>query len=224
MTTDDLIKSFRLESGDQARSEGGGQSDVLWSDEEIAGWLTEAEEEAAIRRRLLPDEVSIPITAPTRAYSFTSFFEITYAELVPAAGDRIVLKIVSRDAMNRIDPEWRRASCKPRTLIQEDVRIVLAGEVAEAYSLYLEGLRLPKNPLSADIPTATPEIAPVHHRFLVHWALHRAYGIQDAEAFDASRSQRELATFERYFGLRPDADLRKDARADEPHQTIVWRF
>ncbi|WPG35307.1 hypothetical protein [Variovorax sp. EBFNA2] len=221
MNVEDLIESFRIESGDLARSEGGGQSDVLWCDDEIARWLTEAEEEAAIRKRLLPDEVSLPIAAPTRSYPFTSFFEITYAELVPVSGDPIILKIVSRDAMNRIEPEWRRATCKPAHLIQEDVRIVLAGEVSQPCTLFLEGLRLPKEPLSPDVP-AEPEIASVHHRFLLHWALHRAYGIQDAEAFDAARSQRELAAFERYFGLRPDADLRKDARADVPHHCAAW--
>ncbi|QOF76069.1 DUF6682 family protein [Variovorax sp. 38R] len=224
MNVEDLIGSFRVDADDLARSLGGGQGDLLWSDDDVARWLTEAEEEAAIRKRLLPDEVALSITAPTRTYPFTELFEITRAELQPVGGDPIVLRIVSRDAMDRIEPDWRRAACPPAHLIQEDTRIVLAGTIDQAYTLSLEGMRLPKVALSADDQTASPEIAPVHHRFLVHWALHRAYGKQDADTFDPARSQRALQAFEQYFGLRPTADLRKDMRADVEHQTRVWQF
>lgn len=222
MTVDDLIDSFRVDADDKARSLGGGQSDLLWSDDEVARWLTEAEEEAAIRKRLLPDEIIVPITAPARTYDFTAMFEITRAELVPTAGESIVLKIVSREAIDRIDPGWRRCAYTPVHLIQDDTRIVLAGAISQDYTLHLEGLRLPKETLSADDSTASPEIAPVHHRFLVHWALHRAYGKQDADTFDSDRSALALARFEQYFGLRPDADLRKDARADVVHHNLAW--
>lgn len=222
MNLEGLIASFRVDADDLARSLGGGQGDLLWSDDDVARWLTEAEEEAAIRKRLLPDEVSLPINAQTRAYPFTELFEITRAELQPLAGDVIPLRIVSRDAMDGIAPDWRRATCSPTHLIQEDTRIVLAGAVAQAYTLNLEGLRLPKEPLSADDLFASPEIAPVHHRFLVFWALHRAYGKQDADTFDPDRSAQALSRFEQYFGLRPDADLRKDMRADVVHHNRAW--
>ncbi|MNR69382.1 hypothetical protein D3C85_1945780 [compost metagenome] len=52
--------------------------------------------------------------------------------------------------------------------------------------------------------------------------LHRAYGKQDADTFDPARSQRALEAFEQYFGLRPDADLRRDQQANQVHHNVAW--
>jgi hypothetical protein len=73
-----------------------------------------------------------------------------------------------------------------------------------------------------DAVVTSPEIAAVHHRFLVKWALHRGYQKPDAEIFDATKSQRSLTEFEDYFGKRPDAWKRRRQNASRPHRTLAY--
>lgn len=232
MTLEDLIAAFRQESGDKPRDIGGSTDDLLWSDDALARWFSEAEEEAAIRKRLIPDVASVRVVPNQSGYPFTTFFEITRADLYrvtdlttnPVTTERhgCELIIVSRDRMDEIDPDWRTERDAPRFLVQEDTRILLPALILRDYVLKLEGMRLPLKRFTEDNLGAKPEIAPVHHRFLVHWVHFRAYGTQDADTFDPQRSARELALFEAYFGKRPDADLLKDARADTPHTNKCW--
>lgn len=229
MTLEDLIASFRLESADEARESNGQETDLLWATAHVTRWLNEAQDEAAIRKRLLPDAVDVTIVPDQSAYPFTQFFEITSAHLYrvidlltnPVTLERrgCELSIVSRERMAEIDPDWRVERRQPEHLVQEDTRIVLPAIISRDYVLKLEGLRLPEPMEEAE---DEPEIAPIHHRFLVHWALFRAYGTQDADTYDANRSARELGLFEQYFGRRPDADLRKDMQADQPHVNKCW--
>lgn len=217
MTLAELIASFRQDAGDKAEP-------YLWADHLVKGWLNEAQQEAAVRRRLLYGSApAINVTtAAGRTYPFTGLFEVTHATLQVSdlSAPASELGIVSRDGMDRIDAGWRTRPGVPARLIVEDTQVVLGGAVERDYTLTLEGYRLPAAVLSADADT--PEIAPVHHRFLVHWALHRAYSNQDADTFDAARAAREEAAFTAYFGSRPDADLRKDARADMDHHTEAF--
>ncbi len=232
MTLAELIASFRVDSDDQARSEGAGQGDLLWPDADVCRWFGEAEEEAAIRKRLLFDDytlsiVQINVVAGQSSYPLDSrIFEVTKARLLSADTGRHIedLYITSRDEMDLRDSCWRDEPRCPELFIQDDTRIVLPGTVDRAYTLRLEGYRTPLTPITgeSDPDGTTPEIGAIHHRFLVHWVLYRAYGKQDADTFDAGRSQRSLEAFEKYFGLRPDADLRKDQQANRPHHNRAW--
>lgn len=232
MTLEDLIDSFRVDSDDKARSEGGGQGDLLWPDCDLARWFGEAEEEAAIRKRLLFDDYTLAIVKIDVLEGQSSYpldprmFEVTKARLLNATTGEFIedLYITTRDALDQRCRTWRDERRQPGFFIQDDTRIVLPGIVDRAYTMRLEGLRTPLVPMTKDSPPegTTPEIGVVHHRFLVHWVLHRAYGKQDADTFDPARSQRALESFEQYFGLRPDADMRKDWRADAPHHNRVW--
>lgn len=86
----------------------------------------------------------------------------------------------------------------------------------------MEGYRLPLL-LLVDDDGITPEIHRSHHTHLVQWALHRAYGMQDADTFDKDRSDKAEAKFTEYFGLRPDADLRRSTREDvDQHNQAFW--
>ncbi|MDP9895378.1 hypothetical protein J2W32_004476 [Variovorax boronicumulans] len=232
MTLAELIASFRVDSDDKARSQGGGQGDLLWPDADVARWFGEAEEEAAIRKRLLFDDftlaiVRIDVLAGQSSYALDSrMFEVSKARLLNATTGRHLedLYITTREALDQHCRTWRDDRRRPGFFIQDDTRIVLPGIVDRAYTLRLEGYRTPLDPITADSDPegTTPEISAIHHRFLVHWVLHRAYGKQDADTFDPNRSAEALARFEQYFGLRPDADLRKDQQADQPHHNVAY--
>lgn len=232
MNLEDLIASFRVDSDDQARSVGGGQDDLLWPDTDVARWFGEAEEEAALRKRLLFDDYTLAIVRIDVLEDQSSYpldprmFEVSKARLLDATTGEFVedLYITTREALDQRCPLWRDERRQPGFFIQDDTRVVLPGIVDRAYTLRLEGYRTPLVPIVADSdPLSTvPEIGVIHHRFLVHWALHRAYGKQDADTFDPARSQRALNAFEQYFGLRPDADLRKDQQANQAHHNVAY--
>lgn len=232
MTLDDLITSFRVDADDQLNDRNGSSGDLLWSDADLARWFGEAEEEAAIRKRLLFDDytlaiVRIDVLAAQSSYALDPrMFEVTKARLLNADTGRFLedLYITTRDALDEENRCWRDERRRPERFIQDDTRIVLPGIVDRAYTLRLEGYRTPLVPMMADSDpeSTTPEIGAVHHRFLVHWVLHRAYSRPDSEVFNPQKAAIALGAFEQYFGLRPDADLRKDQQADRPHHNTAW--
>jgi len=231
MTLDELIASFRVDADDAPTSVGGGDQDLLWKDAELARFFGEAEEEASIRKRLLFDDytesiVQIGVVANQSSYPLDSrMFEVTKARLLRTPGGPTIhdLHITTRDELDHVCPRWRDEKGQPRFFIQDDTRAVLPGIVDVAYTLRLEGYRTPLVPITADSDgSAKPEIAAIHHRFLVYWVLHRAYSKPDSETLNPQKAATALAAFEQYFGLRPDADLRKDWQANQLHVTKVW--
>jgi len=231
MTLEDLIASFRVDSDDQARSVGGGQGDVLWPDTDVARWFGEAEEEAALRKRLLFDDYTLAIVQIAVLEGQSSYpldprmFEVSKARLLNATTGEFVedLYITTRAALDQRCPRWRDECRQPGFFIQDDTRIVLPGIVDRTYTLRLEGYRTPLTPITEDSDGSTvPEIGQIHHRFLVHWVLHRGYSKPDSEVFNPQKAAVALAAFEQYFGLRPDADLRKDQQANQVHHNTAW--
>ena len=73
-----------------------------------------------------------------------------------------------------------------------------------------------------DAIVTSPEIHPSHHRYLIKWAMHRAYEMPDAEVFNPDKCAKALAEFEAYFGVRPDAQLRKDNNSSKPHRNVAY--
>jgi len=73
-----------------------------------------------------------------------------------------------------------------------------------------------------DRVVTSPEINGMHHRHLIKWVLHRAYERPDAETFDPDKSARSLKQFEDYFGVRPDASMRKKSNASQPHRNVCY--
>lgn len=223
MNLEALIGQFRVDADDVV----GPAPAYLWKDEWIAGWLSEAQEEAAIRGRLLyeaadPLVCEIAIVAGTASYALhPALYEIECLRFKPASGERSrALRLVSREDMDDLRHDWRdRTDGRVEFAIQDDTRIQLASAPQAAGVLHIEGYRLPLLVLKND--TDTPEINCAHHRHLVQWALHRAFSRPDAETIDPNRAALAEAEFTRYFGLRPDADLRRTSRHDTPHHNRV---
>lgn len=223
MNLGDLITSHRVDSDDKI-------SPYFTKQEDAIRFLNEAEEEAAVRARLLFDDTqTITVLPNVSRYDFTGLFEITRATMyrrvstgpdVYATTGGIALTAISRDAMDHQYPCWREERKAPCFYIRDDVSITLPCIVDRAYIIRLEGYRGQKKQMqdAAD----TPEINPQHHRFLVQWSLHRAYAKPDSEIFNPDKSQKALDEFEAYFGYRPTVNERHREQADRPHHTTAY--
>lgn len=210
-----LITLFRTDADDAEKP-------YLWSDEEVTGWLNEAQEEAAIRGKLLfesnrPEICHVMISeAAGRFYKINDLIhEITYASITDVNGKVRELGIKDRFELSRIKPDWRTTKEPPEFIIHHDKAIEIGCIVDGNYTIKLEVNRLPMHCMSSE--SDTPEINRVHHKILVQWALHRAYEKPDAETLNPGKSLSAEVRFTEYFGERPNSDLRKDENANRPH-------
>ena len=213
MNLEQLTAQFRVDADDLTEPH-------FWDAEWIATWLTEAQAEAAIRKRLLyeasdPAVCQISVLADTATHDLhKSLFELVHLRFqATGATTSSVVTIKAREELDRIRPGWRDETGTPRHAIQDDTRITLVPRPELAGTLHIEGYRVPLKALEND--TDKPEIHEAHHRHLVHWALHRAFSKPDSETIDPQRAATAEAAFTRYFGPSPDADLRRSTRHDE---------
>lgn len=220
MDTDGLVEQFRREADDT-------KAPYLWQDENVQAWLDEGEQEAAIRANLLPERVNtaicqIAVTAGAASYELhKAVLTIRHARFVAASGNKQTLKVVSPDGMDSINPFWRDDSAgAPCYLVQDEQSATLVPTPSENGTVQMEVYRLP---LQSFADKNEPEIGGAHHRHLVNWALFKAFSKPDAETIDPTRAAKAEADFNRYFGSRPDAQLGRDMRADQPHHNqAIW--
>lgn len=217
MTLEQLIAQFRVDSEDKLEP-------YLFSDESVIQWLNEAQDEACIRALLLKDwataaVVQIPVTAGLSMYApHEAIINITRATFVPLAGEKQVLLNTDEYELDRINPDWRDLSEPPRFIIHHDTQIRLACTPDTNGVLHLEVNRLPIAPMA--VGTDSPEVAAIHHRHFVQWALHRAFSIPDSETMDANRAAMSEVMFSRVFGHRPDANTRRGHESTRPHHNL----
>ena len=222
MTGAELLASFRVDTQDLGDPQ-------LWADEDFYRWLSEAEAEAAIRGRLLHESASpavcqIAVAAGASRYALHKvLFELDHiAFRLAGATERTPLRLTSTEELDRTRPDWRDETGTPELAIQGDTSLRLVPTPDADGALLLEGYRLPMKELTVE-DCQKLEINAAHHRHLLGWVLHRAYGIQDADTFDPNRSAKSLAAFTEYFGARPDSDLRRTTREDvEHHNKAFW--
>ena len=220
MNLEQLTAQFRVDADDLTEP-------YFWNAEWIATWLTEAQAEAAIRKRLLyeasnPAVCQIAVSASAATHELhKSLFELVHLRFqATGATTSSVLTIKAREELDRIRPGWRDETGTPRHAIQDDTRITLVPRPELAGTLHIEGYRVPLKALEND--TDKPELHEAHHRQLVHWALHRAFSKPDSETIDPQRAAAAEAAFTRYFGPRPDSDLRRSTRSDVPQTNKVF--
>lgn len=223
MTLNDLIQSFRVDADDRI-------DPFLWEDDEVTRFFNEAEDEACIRARLIREKANtsicqIAVVNPTTTYALDPrIVEIAYASMVYAGAAAMfpyVLAKTSSEELDQIRPYWRAQTYRPTAIIQYDDHLELDCIPDASYTINLEVFRLPLTPMAKD--TDTPEIVAKHHRHLVQWALHRAYQKPDTETLNLNKSALAETEFEKYFGSRPNADLRKRQQANRPHRNrAIW--
>lgn len=222
MILSELIRQFRVLAFDK-------EQPYLFSDEDIADWLNDGVKEAAIRGRLIhessnPDVCSVGVTAQQSAYpSHESIYEITSIRwLGNTESESKKLSLVSPEEIEDIYRGWQdKWAHRPEYVIQYDTYLRIVPSPLDAGTLHIEGYRTPLAPMTLD--TDRPEINIIHHEYLIQWALHKGFGIPDSEVFDMNRSALAEQEFTRYFGERPDSDLRRITRHDVPHVvTPFW--
>ena len=213
-----LIAEFRDLSQDTVEP-------YLWDDTFVLGKLNEAEREAADRARLLFDEtteaiVDIAVTAGTATYATSPMIiDIVRAFLV-VDGESSPLHLYDRHELDRLRDDWRAESDTPTGLVWDGARVTLNRVPSVDGTIHLEVHRLP----AASFTTSTsPEIPAVHHQELVSWALFRAFSVPDADGANPALADKYLARFERYFGRKRGANLRRSQRANKPHVNKAWR-
>lgn len=223
----ELINLYRTDADDEV------DGPYLSTDPEVTAWFNEAQEEAAIRARLLFDSSTTAVcdiavstgavTAGTRVYALhESVFEITRAVFIPTGSTtEYDLYLTDRVEQDRAHPGWRSLVDIPRQLIVDDTKIELGCKPSVDGIIRIECFRTPLVKIE-DSANDSPEIHRVHHRFLVHWVLHRAYSRPDSEIFDPGRAALEEERFTQQFGIRPDANNRRDVQANRQHHNRAW--
>lgn len=209
MNRRELRDAFRRDARDRA-------DPPLWEDRDVNAWLDEAQEEACIRARLLDAWQEFDVAAGDAEVPLarSRIFEVKKV-VFAAAGER-ARELRQADQFEDGNP---RPDCGPQSFVHRDGRLVLDSPVISAGLVEIEGFRLPCHMASDE---ACPDIAPIHHRRLVHWALFRAYSVPDADGADPEKAAEHEVRFERYFGRRPTADLRKRQAASAPHHNKCW--
>ncbi len=219
MNLEQLIAQFRVDAKDAV-------APYLWAAPELTDWLNEAQAEAAIRGRLIMDDFTpavceIAVTAGLASYGLhAKVYEIAHLRFIPSVGRAVELDLVSREKLDRTDPDWRlRGAGTPEAVIQTDTRLRVVPVPSTDGKLVLEAYRTPLKTLVND--QDKPEINEAHHRHLLQWALFRAFSVPDTDGYDPGRAAKAYDAFERYFGPRPDSDLRRATRQDEVHATVA---
>ncbi|MEQ6437212.1 DUF6682 family protein [Comamonas sp. w2-DMI] len=224
MTLAELIASFRVDAMDRAEP-------YLWDEDTVTRWLNEAQEEAAVRGRLLLDDstpavTTIAVQAGKASYALhPKVYEIAHLRWQPSAAPHRArpVVLVTREWMDRKHPGWRhRLDGDAMYAIQTERDLRLVPVPREDGVLVLEAYRLPLKPMGCD--GDKPEIHAASHAYLVYWALYRAFSQPDADGFDPQRAAMAEAAFTKYFGARPDSDLRRSTRQDLPQVNETYIF
>lgn len=225
MTLKDLIRRFRVLTRDQYEP-------YFWKNEEITDWLNDAQEQACVRGRLLLEDADpalcvINLVPGQHTYPLDKrVYELVDVRIKTGSNTMVEPKIVSRGWLDTNVRDWRepgtwRNHCA-RYLIQNETSVRIVPTPQEAGTLSIEAYRLPMASMQDDADE--PEIHQASHEHLIQWALHRAYSVSDAEVFDAQRSALAEMNFTAYFGLLPDADMRRITREDTPQVNQVHRI
>jgi hypothetical protein len=209
----DLISQFRTEADDHT-------TPPLWSDDSVRRWLNEAQDQAAIRARLLYDTTTpaccrIALLPDERSYRLhPAVFHVEQAVLAVNNGpdlpetirplepdDDRNMAFLPRDAGRPFRFSVHGPAGEFRGSSLRIDRSIPASTEAE---LRLAVFRTPLFPMDGD---DEPEIDRIHHDKLVYWALSRAYRVRDSEANNEDRAAEAEGQFTRFFGQLPSAQV-----------------
>lgn len=220
LTLKDLIRRFRVMAEDKSEP-------FFWADDEIRDWLNDAQAQACIRGRLIREDANpsvcrIAMDPGEHTYKLhQAVYEIIDLRMQTQGPERNrKMELRSREWLDTNHPDWREIDTPTCWAIQNDTSIRVVGKVNTGDSLSMECYRLPLRALKDAIDK--PEIHDAHHEHLVHWALHKAFSIPDADGYDPVRSATAAKAFASYFGDLPDSDMRRITREDVAHHNVAY--
>lgn len=208
---------------------------LLWNDDEANLYANEAVKEAAERAKLIFDDktstvCSIAGKADTAVYKLhPSIFEVE-----SCTWDGRFLGQKSRSTLDE-EPiytgyrrygwdtfgtpmDWRNLKGNPDFFIfeQNAQTVTLARCPTRAAPIKLTVYRYPLDPMVAD--EDEPELPERYHYDLIDWMAHLAYLKQDTETFDPQAAKRAESDFVKNFGVKLDANVRRQQREGRTHQ------
>ena len=200
MTLEELTALYRAQSQDA-------QEPYFCSNELLAMYASEAQEEACRRGMLLRDAASPLCTVNYAPGDETIALDARIVQVIRAFVDGYPVDVVGESQMDAFMPTWHAQSTaiRPSKLVAG----VTAGRLhlwpipSQAGQIKLHVLRLPLKRLVND--TDKPEIRQEAHPALVEWMLYRAYSRTDADMQDAAKAATALRKFVAEFGEKHGA-------------------
>lgn len=183
-------------------------TDALWSTVELKEYINRAVVESCLRADLIIDSETpsicmLDIIAGTASYLISPKI-LDINRLVYGAGKNVLYRIGHRN-LDRREKGWEQNTGEPTSyMLDMQQRKIFFNFIPEAdATVYLTVSRLPILVLSAD--DDMPEIPEQYHYDLVYWVKKLAYEKRDSEANNLDLSRFSEESFERVFGLRPEA-------------------
>lgn len=206
------MAAFRNRAGDADRAP------PLWLDEEIIGYLNEAQNEACERASLILDistaaVCQIAVVAGTATYNVDPrVLEIKRAKLDSATRPLVETSI---EQLDEEMPGWETKTGTPTHFFQtSDTSLTLVPTPIANDTLRQRVIRLPLQPMTG--PEDEPEIAERHHYRMLDWAHRCGYLKEDAETINKARASEHEAAFTANFGERPSANVQRKRRDRRP--------
>lgn len=214
MTLAKLLATLRLRLDDKA------QAALLYSDDDLVDAINKAVDEAAERAWLIFDTTTaaccqITLVPGQREYPLhASVFEVRKAQVTG-----------QRCAMRRGTFDWVESRTHGDNIPQEYgvdlfgavLHLILDRAPMDAGTLDLSVFRRQLAPMElADKDTVEPEIASTFHMDMLQWAIHLCYSTRDSDAGDDQKAQLAATRFEAAFGIKIDANVRRQQLRHRP--------
>lgn len=213
----------------------------LWSDEEIVDALNDALIDAATRANLtVQDNIQIPFTQLTVDGPWNDTYALS-SRITDVRSVRLQSRpyvTLTRSSVRRYEERYGgrpySSSSTPtayfldittpgkgvdKGLLVRSIQFTPAPTKAD--TAIIDVARLPAE-LSVDDTDAIPEIDPMWQADLIFGITGRLYLKKDTDTFDPKKSEKDLAEFERRFGVRIPASVLRERQTDVPYEMIVY--
>jgi hypothetical protein len=229
MTTDELLTQLRLELDDVAEPQ-------LWADAELLGYLDDAQKMfCRLTGGLADASSSITRTNVVIGAKFSTIspkiLKIRHAELVSNSRELTILNFEDRENWGSgrddygniftglVSTAWASDNLPGpvRAIVvgmeRNKIRLIQVPDATDVVQMIV--YRLPLGNLTDN---CDPEIDEQHHRHLLYWAKYLAYGKQDAETIDKTKS----ADFQGKFYAYCDQAKAERERREHKYRTVQY--
>lgn len=213
MTLGEMISEFRLQRQDA-------KAPYFWSDDEITSYVNAAVNEACERALLIEDRSSsaTSITLSAGKANYQLHASVIKVERVSYAGEAIPETSVEK--LDETISKWEVRTGAPTQYMLMGTTGISVTPIPTAETILVTNkllLTVYRTPLAALTGEgSSPEIPNIHHLRLLYWVYKLALLKNDADTLNKVKADEYEAMFERAFGIRPDANVRRKHRDKRP--------